>query len=538
MKRPQGNNSKGLITLLADKVILYDTTLRDGAQTEGVSFSTEDKLEILQRLDEFGIDFVEGGWPSSNPKDDLFFARAKEIKLKNTRLVAFGSTRRAKSSADRDAGLASLIAAGTEWICIFGKTWDLHVEKALQVSLEENLRIVEESVRHLKDNGKRVIFDAEHFFDGYKDNPGYALEVLQAAERGGAEWLVLCDTNGGSLPYDVGRAVKKVMATVSKPVGVHCHNDSDLAVACSHAGVRMGSTMVQGTINGIGERCGNANLCSVIPNLMLKLGVSTNVKDLKRLRSLSTYVGEMSNMFPQPGMPFVGDRAFAHKGGVHVSAMARDSRTYEHVDPSVVGNRRRILISEMSGTSNILEKVREFGIDDSKEESRPILEHIKTLESQGFQFEGAEASFELLVRRFREEQVTPFELQGFRLYIDSQRGSVLSSEASVKVVDRYGNVEHTAADGDGPVNALDQALRKALSRFFPRLNDIRLTDYKVRVIDEKAGTAAKVRVLIRSTDGNSSWTTVGVSENIIEASLMALVDSMEYILMKDEYNGD
>jgi len=516
---------------------LYDTTLRDGAQTEGVSFSIEDKLEILQRLDEFGIDFVEGGWPSSNPKDDQFFEQAQGIELRNTKLVAFGSTRRAKNSADRDDGLASLIAAGTEWICIFGKTWDLHVEKALQVSLDENLEIVKDSVEHLRAEGKRVVFDAEHFFDGYKDNPEYALEVLKAAEAGGAEWVVLCDTNGGSLPYDVAKAVKKVMETVGVPVGVHCHNDSDLAVACSHAGVRMGATMVQGTINGIGERCGNANLCSIIPNLVLKMGVETSVPDLGKLRSLSNFIGDISNLFPQPGMPYVGERAFAHKGGVHVSAMARDSRTYEHIDPQTVGNRRRFLVSEMSGSSSILEKVRELGIDDQREDSKPILEHIKALESQGFQFDGAEASFELLVRRFREEQRTPFEMEGFRLFIDSQMGSKLTSEASVKVVDRNGNVEHTASDGDGPVNALDQALRKALARFFPKLNRVRLTDYKVRVIDEKAGTAAKVRVLIRSTDGDSSWTTVGVSENIIEASLMALVDSMEYILMKEEYNG-
>jgi len=527
-----------LITLLADRVVLYDTTLRDGAQTEGVSFSIEDKLEILQRLDDFGIDFVEGGWPSSNPKDDEFFERAKELELKNSKLVAFGSTRRAKNSADRDEGLASLIAAGTEWVCIFGKSWDLHVVKALQVSLEDNLAIVEDSVRYLCDNGKRVIFDAEHFFDGYQDNPEYAVQVLEAAKNGGAEWLVLCDTNGGSMPYDVGKATEAVRNSFDIPIGVHCHNDSDLAVACSQAGVRMGASMVQGTVNGIGERCGNANLCSIIPNLILKMGVNTAVKDLSKLRSLSTFVGDISNIFPHPGMPYVGDRAFAHKGGVHVSAMSRDQRTYEHIDPQLVGNRRRILISEMAGTSNILEKVRELGIDSNREDTKPILDRIKALESQGFQFDGAEASFELLVRRFRENKRPPFELQGFRLFIDSQMGSKLTSEASVKVMDLDGNLEHTAADGDGPVNALDMALRKALTRFFPKLNSVRLTDYKVRVIDEKAGTAAKVRVLIRSTDGKSTWTTVGVSENIIEASLMALVDSMEYILMKDGENGD
>jgi len=522
---------------LPDEVILYDTTLRDGSQTEGVCFSTEDKLEILQRLDEFGIHFVEGGWPSSNPKDDEFFSRARSIPLKNARLVAFGSTRRAHVAATEDAGLKALLECGTDAVCLFGKSWGLHVEKALQVSQEENLAMIEESVAYLTDAGKEVIFDAEHFFDGYKENPSYAMECLLAAVKGGATWLVLCDTNGGSLPDVVQTAVRHVRDSCQVPVGVHCHNDSELAVACSLAAVSAGARMVQGTINGLGERCGNANLCSMIPILMLKMGFPSERIDLRRLTPLSIFVGEMANVRPHGNLPFVGERAFAHKAGVHVSAMSRDTRTYEHISPETVGNRRRILISDLAGTSSILEKVKEFGIDAGKESGKDILNRIKSLEAQGYQFDGAEASFELLVRRFRDNIKPPFGVSGFRLYIDSIGNDRITSEASVKVVDRMGAMEHTAAEGEGPVNALDKALRKALARFYPLLNNVRLTDYKVRVLDEKAATAAKVRVLIRSTDGKQSWTTVGVSENIIEASLLALVDSMEYILLKEELNG-
>ena len=522
---------------MADELILYDTTLRDGSQTEGVCFSTEDKLEILQRLDEFGIHMVEGGWPSSNPKDDEFFARAQDLELKNTLLVAFGSTRRASVSAEEDAGLRALMNCGSGAVCLFGKSWDLHVEKALQVSQDENLAMIEESVAYFNSAGKQVIFDAEHFFDGYKENPEYALACLGAAVKGGASWLVLCDTNGGSLPDAVHLAVKDVMSRYDVPVGVHSHNDSELAVACSLAAVSAGARMVQGTINGLGERCGNANLCSIIPNLKLKMGFPLPGMDLAKLTSLSAFVGEMANVRPHGNLPFVGERAFAHKAGVHVSAMARDTRTYEHVTPETVGNRRRILISDLAGTSSILEKVKEFGIDAGKESGRDILNRIKALEAQGYQFDGAEASFELLVRRFRDNITPPFGVAGFRLYIDSIGNDKITSEASVKVVDSQGILEHTASEGEGPVNALDKALRKALARFYPVLNNVRLTDYKVRVLDEKAATAAKVRVLIRSTDGKQSWTTVGVSENIIEASLLALVDSMEYILLKEDLNG-
>lgn len=514
-------------------VVMYDTTLRDGAQSEGIAFSVEDKLEILDALDGFGVGFVEGGWPGSNPKDDEFFEKAGERKLKNTELTAFGSTCRHSIDAADDANLKALAACSAEWCCIFGKTWDFQVEVALRIPLEENLRMIEDSVRFLRESGKRVMFDAEHFFDGYKSNREYALEALGAAVKGGAEWLVLCDTNGGSIPAEVKLATEDVKKTFGDvKVGIHCHNDSELAVANSLAAVEGGAEMVQGTINGIGERCGNANLCSVMANLSLKMGCEICAKDLTGLTELSRFVGEVGNCSPSPGLPYVGEKAFAHKGGMHVSAMAKDSRTYEHITPDTVGNKRRILISDMSGKASIDSKMREFGIDLSDTESREVLNRIKSLEAMGYEFEGADASFELLVRRLKDEWEPPFKVIGFRLFMDDVGDSTMISEASVKVEDSQGNVEHTAADGHGPVNALDNALRKALSRFFPIMEDIRLTDYKVRVLDEKSATAASVRVLIRSTDGKNSWTTVGVSENVIEASMHALVDSIEYAMLK------
>ena len=518
------------------QVSLFDTTLRDGAQTEGVSFSTEDKLEILQRLDAFGMDFVEGGYPGSNPKDKAFFKAAEKAELKHTKLVAFGSTRKAGVPAKDDVTMRSLLEANTEWVSIFGKSWDLHAIKALGVSLEENLEIVSDTVGFLTRSGKRVIFDAEHFFDGWKDNPEYAMKVLGAARDAGAEWLVLCDTNGGTFPSEVKEAVAQVRARFDTPLGIHAHNDSEMAVANSIAAVQAGVTMVQGTINGLGERCGNANLCSVIPSLMLKMKARTNVTRLESLTVLSGYVGEMANISIDPHMPYVGVSAFAHKGGMHVSAILKESRTYEHIDPNLVGNERRILISELSGTSSILAKAKELGIETEKDGGRSILEKVKELEAEGFQFEAAEASLELFIRRLKDQQTTPFKVEGFRLFMDvSTRNTI--SEASIRVVDSDGTVEHTAADGNGPVNALDRALRKALQRFYPVLTEVRLIDYKVRVIDGKDATAAKVRVLIRSTDGKHSWTTIGVSGNIIEASLMALLDSIEYKLMKEGVNG-
>ena len=517
-----------------NRVFIYDTTLRDGAQTEGISFSVEDKLEILKKLDSFGIDLVEGGYPSSNPKDNEFFEKASELELTRTKLTAFGSTCKFGTEAEDDTGLRALGDCGCEYVCIFGKTWDFHVTEALKISLEDNLKIVEDSVRYLKGRGKKVIFDCEHFFDGYKSNKSYAMDVVRASVRGGAEWVVLCDTNGGSLPGEVAEATRDVVDSVDVNVGIHCHNDSDLAVACSLASVENGAVMVQGTINGIGERCGNANLCSIMPDLSIKLGYDIGPIDLTKLTALSGFVGETANMSPHPGLPYVGDRAFAHKGGVHVSALTKNPRTYEHVSPEEVGNKRKILISDMSGKASITAKLKEFGISGGENDNKGILERIKDLEAKGYQFEGAEASFELLVKRFKGEIVPPFDLVGFRMYIDEVGENDIVSEASVKVVDRFGNMEHTASDGDGPVNALDGALRKALARFYPILNTIRLTDYKVRVLDEKAATAAAVRVLIRSTDGKDSWTTVGVSQNVIEASLLALVDSMEYAILKHE----
>jgi len=505
--------------------------LRDGAQTEGVSFSPEDKLDILVRLDAFGIDFVEGGFPASNPKDKAFFKATQRLELQTTKLVSFGSTRKTKVASGSDTNMRALIESGTEYVCIFGKTWDLHAERALGISLEENLRIVEDSVSYLAGKGRRVIFDAEHFFDGWKANHDYAMEALLTAERAGAEFLVLCDTNGGRLPSEIAKAVKEVRKLSKAQVGVHAHNDGELAVANSLAAVEAGASMVQGTINGLGERCGNANLCSIIPALVLKMGKRTGIKDISSLTSTANFVGEVANILPDQRLPYVGRSAFAHKGGVHVSAVLKDPRTYEHIPPESVGNIRRILISELAGTSNILAKAKELGIEEEKDQGKSILEKLKYMESQGYQFEAAEASFELLVRRLRGENFEPFRLEGFRIFVDVS-GDAMRSEASVKVVDPNGVVEHTASDGNGPVNALDRALRKALERFYPEIKHIRLIDYKVRVIDAKEATGATVRVLIRSTDGVMTWTTVGVSENIIEASLMALIDSMEFKLLK------
>lgn len=513
--------------------MIYDTTLRDGAQAEGISFSVEDKMEILKKLDDFGMDFVEGGWPGSNPKDSEFFAKAGNTELKNTKLVAFGSTGRYGVKSSEDKNLKDLAECSAEWCCIFGKSWDFQVTDALCIRLEDNLLIIEESVRFLKESGKRVMFDAEHFFDGYTANRDYAMQALEAAMKGGAEWLVLCDTNGGSMPDKIETAVKDVVSSFDISVGIHCHNDTELAVANSMKAVECGATMVQGTVNGLGERCGNANLCSVIGNLALKTKFELNVNDLTKLTDMSKFVAEIENSVPLPGLPYVGEKAFAHKGGMHVSALSKDPRTYEHVSPEAVGNKRRILISDMAGKASINEKLRDCDIDLEEGDSRKIIEKIKGLEAEGYEFEGADASFELLVRRLKGVCEHPFKVMGFRLFIDDVGINKLTSEASIKVSDSDGNVEHTAADGEGPVNALDNALRKALSKFFPIMDDIRLTDYKVRVLDEKSATAAKVRVLIRSSNGKTSWTTVGVSENVIEASLNALVDSIEYAILQD-----
>ena len=511
------------------RIIIYDTTLRDGAQTEGISFSLEDKVEIMEKLDSFGMDFIEGGMPSSNPKDQELFA--SRPKLKNGQLVAFGSTCRPGVKAADDEGLKISASCGCEWVCIFGKAWDFHVTEALNTTLDENLRMIRDSISFLISSGKKVIFDAEHFFDGYKANERYAMEVLDAAKD--AEWIVLCDTNGGNLPTFIGDVTADVARRTKAKIGIHCHNDSDMAVACSLSAVRNGATMVQGTVNGIGERCGNANLCSVIPNLRLKMDCEVPV-DLTKLTGLSYSIAEIANIRHVPHMPFVGEKAFAHKGGMHVSALMKDTRTYEHIPPESVGNKRQILISDMSGRASIMEKIKEMGIDADDADIERIKETVKEKESVGYQYEGADASLRLLIERVKGSIRTPFTVQGFRLSIDGIGVTDLQSEASIKVKDDSGNIEHTASDGDGPVNALDKSLRKALSKFYPVINDIRLTDYKVRVLDERAATAARVRVLIRSTDGRSTWSTVGVSETVIEASLIALSDSMEYAIMMEK----
>ncbi|MCL6612159.1 MAG: citramalate synthase [Peptococcaceae bacterium] len=517
-------------------VEIYDTTLRDGSQGEGISFSVEDKIKIALKLDAMGFHYIEGGWPGSNPKDMEFFRKIVRQPLKFSRITAFGSTRRPNCRAGEDANLKSILAAGVRVAALVGKTWDFHVIHALNTGLEENLAMIRESVAFLRGKGLQVIYDAEHFFDGLKANPEYALATLAAAAEGGAGTLVLCDTNGGSLPEEIRSAVSLVLERFKIPVGIHCHNDSDLAVANSITAVLAGAVQVQGTVNGYGERCGNANLCSVIPNLALKCGVEAIPREnLRKMTELSRYVSEVANMHPVSSQPFVGSSAFAHKGGIHVSAIIKSPRTYEHIDPELVGNRRRVLVSELSGLSNLLYKYKELNLDLElqKEENRDLLERIKEMENQGYQFEGAEGSFELLLRKLKTGYREPFKLENLRIIIEMSEDKPAYTQSVIKmsVGDR---VVHTAADGNGPVNALDNALRKALDRFYPCIRSMQLTDYKVRVLDEKDGTGAQVRVLIETGDGKRSWGTVGVSENIIEASWKALIDSIAYGLLKNE----
>ncbi len=514
---------------------LYDTTLRDGSQMEGISFSFEDKLKIAQRLAELGIHYIEGGWPGSNPKDVVFFKKVKDLKLGAAKITAFGSTRRAGISAGKDKNLKALLEAETETVTIFGKTWDLHVKYALQTTEAENLKMIFDSVKFLKSKKREVIYDAEHFFDGFKGSPDYALKTLQAAFEAGADNISLCDTNGGTLTGEMEEIIHLVKDEIKVPLGIHNHNDSDLAVANSLIAVKNGCVLVQGTINGYGERCGNANLCSIIANLKVKMKINCiSDEQLQTLTEVSRYVGEIANMIPFDHQPFVGHSAFAHKAGIHVSAMARHSQTYEHFNPGLVGNERRILVSELSGKTTILTKLKELNVDFSKhsKKAEKILEQIKDLEHQGYQFEGAEASFELLVRRSIGEHKKFFDLEGFRVIVWKDQQGQMFSEAIIKL-SVNGQKEHTAAEGDGPVNALDNALRKALDKFYPALKEMSLTDFKVRVISAKSGTAAKVRVFIESKDNKDEWGTVGVSENVIEASWQALVDSIEYKLTKE-----
>ena len=523
------------------KILIYDTTLRDGSQSEGISFSVKDKLRIAQKLDELGVDFIEGGWPGSNPKDNEFFAEAaKSLKLKKSKLVAFGSTRRADNSPAKDQILKELLKAKTKYITIFGKSWDLHVKEVLRTSLKENLNMIESSIKYLTKKGRYVMFDAEHFFDGYVENPDYALETLAAAVRGGAECLILCDTNGGNLTSRIFEIVEEVKEKIKKvPLGIHVHNDAEMAVANSVAAVQAGCTQVQGTMNGYGERCGNANLVSIIPALRFKLGIDClSGFALKGLTEAAMFISEISDVKQLGSQPYVGVSAFAHKAGVHVNAMLKNSRSYEHIEPEKVGNKRRLLISELSGKSSIMKKAEELGVDFSKkpDKARKVLEHIQDLEKEGFQFELAEASLMLLMRRSSEDLKEHFKLEDFRVIVEKRDNGEIFSEATVKL--SIGKRRrHTVALGDGPVHALDQALRKALIEFYPALNEMHLSDFRVRVLDEKEGTAARVRVLIQSQDKTGSWWTVGVSENIIEASWLALIDSVEYKFAKDEAMG-
>ncbi len=517
-------------------VKLYDTTLRDGTQAEDISFSVEDKLRITERLDDMGIHYIEGGWPGSNPRDIEFFEAARKLKLKHSRLVCFGSTRRAGKKASNDNVLKELLASGAPVVTLFGKTWKLHVTKALRVTLAENLEMIHDSVSYVGKKVEEVIYDAEHFFDAYADDPAYAIKTLKAAEDAGASYLVLCDTNGGTLPHDVARITREVRSQVSAPVGIHAHNDSESAVANSIVAVRAGATMVHGTINGFGERCGNANLCSIIPALKLKMGINCiSDERLKKLRDLSGFVYELANLPHRKHQPYVGESAFAHKGGVHVNAVLKSPETYEHIRPELVGNRQRVLVSDLSGRSNILYKAAEYGVDvESKSEVvANLLGELKSLEHHGYQYEGAEASFELLIQKALKKKKRYFKLHGFRVSDEKQKADQMPhTEATIKL-EVGGEIEHTAAEGVGPVNALDKALRKALERFYPTLKEVELRDFKVRVLAGLQGTSAKVRVLVESGDGTDRWGTVGVSDNVIEASWQALVDSLEYKLYKD-----
>ncbi len=521
---------------------LYDTTLRDGAQAEDVNFSVEDMIRVARKLDQFGVHYIEGGWPGSNPRDVEFFKEMRRNRLKRAKLVAFGATRRARLKATEDPNLKALVTSGVSVATIYGKTWDLHVLKALKTTLEENLSMIRDSVQFLKKRMDEVFYDAEHFFDGYKANPEYAVETLLAAEAAGADCLVLCDTNGGTLSHDLEKIITAVKMRIKATFGIHAHNDSELAVANSLAAIRLGARQVHGTINGYGERCGNANLCSIIPSLKLKMGIDciTNV-NLTKLRDVSRYVDELANLPHRKRQPYIGDSAFAHKAGVHVDAVAKNPLTYEHIIPEQVGNKRRILVSDLAGRSNILEKAQELGIPLTKDspELTNILRKVKELENEGYEFEGAEGSLELLMLRAShnyESVFNIFDRIDYRILTEKRKVDPHPVSEATITVEVGGNVEHTAAWGNGPVNALDKALRKVLPKYFPGkgLENVRLLDYKVRVLTAAEGTAAQVRVLIESGDGKNKWGTVGVSENVLEASWQALVDSIEYKLLRSK----
>jgi len=517
-----------------EKIKLYDTTLRDGMQAEGVSFSLEDKLSIAKCLDELGLDYIEGGYAASNPKEMKFFAEAAKLELKNSKIVAFGSTCRADTKVEDDASIKAILKCKTQAATLVGKTWDMQVKAVLGCSLDRNLQLCADSVSCLKKKGIETIFDAEHFFDGYKNNSEYAMKVLTTAAEAGADVLVLCDTNGGSMPeqiYEITKAVCEKFPAL--PVGIHTHNDSDCATAGTLAAVRAGARHVQGTLNGLGERCGNANLCILVPNLVFKMGFDClPLEKIKTLTEVSRFIFELGNLAPVMNMPYVGESAFAHKAGLHVDALRKDRRTYEHIDPALIGNERRFLISELSGKSNVLAELEKAKIAQDKKLAQKILFRVQELEDEGYQFEAANASFDLLVKKTLGTYKPYFELLKYYVTVERRTSGEMINEATVKL--KVGDkIQHVVGEGDGPVNALDAALRKALKNDYPAIKDIHLIDYKVRVVNAKAGTAARVRVIIESRDKTSVWGTVGVSENVIEASWLALVDSVEYKLQKD-----
>jgi len=521
------------------RISIYDTTLRDGSQGEGILFSLQDKLQLTRRLDDLGVDYIEGGYPLSNPKDFEYFQAVRSLPLKHAKIVAFGMTRRKNAEPANDTCLRALLDAQSPVVTIVGKTWDMHVRDILGTSLDENVSMIADSVAYCKSQGREVFYDAEHFFDGYKANPEYALRTLKAAQDAGAAVVILCDTNGGTMPEVVAERTAVVRKALTCEIGIHTHNDCEMAVANSLAAVRQGATQVQGTMNGIGERCGNADLCSVIANLALKYKHEVlQPGSLQRLTEVSRYVYEVANMNFRPGQPFVGQSAFAHKGGMHTHAVAKNPVSYEHIEPETVGNERRILVSELSGQSTILAKTTKYAINHDKAMMASILNQVQDLENAGYEFEAAEASFDILVKKALGQYVPWFEKHNYRVNIEHPADQIPVTEATVRL-SAQGQTQHTASEGDGPVNALDGALRKALLPIYPRLAELHLVDYKVRVVNARAGTAARVRVVIECRDGADVWSTVGVSENIIEASWLALVDSIEYKLFKyDESRGD
>lgn len=514
------------------KIVIYDSTLRDGAQALGISYTVEDKLNIIDRLDRLGVTYIEAGNPGSNPKDLEFFDRVRKLKLKNARLIAFGSTRRVGVSVEEDANVASLMRAGTDAIAVFGKSWDFQVTDILKTSLDENLKMIYDTVKYFKSQGKEVVYDAEHFFDGYAANPEYAMKTLQAATDAGADSLCLCDTKGGFLPMDIYDVTRKAVERFPVAIGIHCHNDNGMAVAGSIMAVQAGAWQVQGTINGFGERCGNANLCTIVPNLQLKMGYSCIPEEsMSELTSIARSISEIANVDHDERAPYVGRGAFAHKAGMHADAVVKNTTAYELINPEVVGNERLFLMSEVAGRSaviNLIQKV-DPAITRESKETRLILEKLKEMEHEGYQYEGAESSFELIIRRMLGKYHPFFELKEFKVIVNEPTVNSVNSSAMIKI--SVGEQEEiTAAEGDGPVNALDKAMRKALERFYPQIKGMKLSDYKVRVLDSDSATAAKVRVLIESTDGKEVWTTIGVSTDIIDASWKALVDSIEYKL--------